>query len=109
MFLEGGVVDQYVDVREPFQHLVDGLLAKALLAHVAGNQQAALAFRFHIALRFVGVRMFVQVNDDDIGPFARIQHGHGAADARIAARDDGDHAGQLAAAAVVGRQEAGFQ
>ena len=66
MFLEGGVVHQHVDVREPFQHLADGLLAKALLAHVAGDQQAALAFRFHVALRFVGVRMFVQVDDGDV-------------------------------------------
>jgi hypothetical protein len=39
---------------------------------------------------------------------SRIQHGHGAADAGVAAGNQRRHAGQLAAAAVVRREEFRF-
>ena len=49
--------------------------------------------------------MLAQVDDGDVGAFAREQHRDRAADAGVAAGDQRGHALELAAAAVVRRQE----
>ncbi len=53
--------------------------------------------------------MLVKINDRHIGALARVQHRDRAPDARIAAGDDGDQSGQLAAAAIIGREELRLQ
>ena len=52
------------------------------------------------------VLVFVEVDDRDVGAFAREQHRDGAADAGVAAGDQRDLALELAAAFVVRRFEA---
>ncbi len=104
MVLERGVVDQHVEPAEGLRRLRHGLVAESRFAHVAGDQQAAAAFGLDRAPGFARVVVFVQIDDGDVGAFAREQHAHRAADAGIAAGDDGGHAGQFAAALVVGRQ-----
>ena len=110
VLLEGGVVDQDVELAERLERLVHRLLAEAHGLHVAGDQQAlaALASR---RIRFVLRRVLVlgQVHDRDVRAFAREQHRHRAADAGIAAGDDRGHAVELAAAGVVRREEARFE
>ena len=54
-------------------------------------------------LGLLGVLVLVEIGDGDVGAFAREQHGHGAADAGIAAGDQRHLALQLARALVEGR------
>jgi hypothetical protein len=62
-----------------------GIAAERGVAHVAAHQQAGLAFRFDVALGVLRILVLVQVDDGHVRAFARVQHGHGAADAGVAA------------------------
>src|SRR5690606_31249185 len=53
-----------------------------------------------------GVAVLAEVGNGDVGALAREQHRHRAADAGVAAGDQRHHAVELAAALVVGREEA---
>ena len=109
MFLEGGIVDQHVEPAPAGHHLVDCLLAEFHVLDVARHGDAALAFGFDAALGFGRVFMLVEVKNRDVGPFARKQHRHRAADAGVAAGDDRHLALQLATALVMPGHEHGFQ
>ena len=109
VLLEGGVIDQDIEPPEAIVRLLGRIAAEGGVAHVAAQQQAALAFRFDIAFGVVRVLVFVQIDDGDVRAFARIQHRDRAADAGIAAGDQGHHACQLAAAGVVGCQKLGLE
>ena len=109
MLLEGGVVDQHVEPAELLHGLRDRAVAEARVLDVAGDQQARRPSASTPRLRLLGVVVLVEVDDRHVGAFAGEQHGHGAADARVAAGDEGRHAFELAAAAVVGRHERAAQ
>jgi hypothetical protein len=66
---------------------LDRLLAELRVLHVAGNQHALAAFLLDPALGLLGVLVRAEVDDRDVGAFAREQHRHRAADAGVAAGD----------------------
>ena len=66
-------------------------LAEGGIGHIARNQDAAAPFRFHRRFGVFGVFMFIEIDDGNIGAFARIENGDGAADTGIAAGDEGRH------------------
>lgn len=106
MLLERCIVHQHVEAAEFLHGARDGAAAELHIAHIAGNDQAAPAFGFDVLTRDFGVFRLVQVQYGDIGAFAGEQHGDGAAYARIAARDDGDHVFEFAAADIVRGEKA---
>ena len=61
--------------------------------------------RFDGALGLLGVLVLVEIDDRDIGAFARKEHGDGAADAGVAAGDQRHHVLELVRALVAGRLE----
>jgi hypothetical protein len=79
------------------------LLAEGLVADVAWQGQAAAALGLDQLDRLVGVGgLLGQVPDGHVGAFAGEQHRHRPADAAVPTGDQGDLAGQLAAALVLG-------
>src|SRR6185369_15792348 len=50
-----------------------------------------------------------EIHEGDVGALARVEHGDGAANLRVAAGDDRDHILQLARALVLGRHVVGAQ
>src|SRR5205085_1690741 len=102
VLLERGIVDQDVELAQ----LVDGalrrLFAELLVGDVALDHDAASAFVFDVALRLFGVAVGVEVDDGHVRALAGEEHGHGAADAGVAAGDERDHVLELAAAAIRG-------
>ena len=87
-------------------HLLDRPLAELAVLHVAGNDHAASTFGFDVLLGVPGVVMLVEIDDADVGAFAGEEDRHRAPDARVAAGHDRRHPLELAAALVVGREEA---
>ena len=81
VILERGVVDQHVQPAEPLHGAGDGGAAMLAVRDVAGNEDAALALRFHHALRLLGVPILAQIGDGDVCALAGEEHRHGAADA----------------------------
>jgi hypothetical protein len=62
--------------------LLDGVLALAVVHQIAGNQQALAALLLDHLLGVLGVGLLLgQVDDADVGAFARVQDGDGPADA----------------------------
>ena len=57
---------------------------------VARQQEAARALGLDRLARRLGVVVLVEIDDRDVGAFARVQDGDGAADAGIAAGDERD-------------------
>ena len=102
VLLECGVVDQDRQLAERLHRFLHRALAEGRILHVATDQQAALAFRFHVVAGFGGVLVLAQVHHGHVGALAGKQHGHGATDTRVATGDDGSHAVQLAAAGICG-------
>ena len=89
VLLEGGVVDQDVELAElPSRSWPTASSQNSAIGDVAGDQDAAAPFLLDRALGFLGVLVLVEIDDRDIGAFAREQHRHRAADAGIAAGDD---------------------
>ena len=107
--LECRIVDQHVEASELLDRTLDDPLAVGRIAHVTGPQQAAASFLLHGAARGLGVGVFAQIGDGDVGAFACKQDGDGATDAGIAAGDDGDLSFQLFAAEIVRRVMARLQ
>ena len=105
VLLEGGVVDEHVEAAEGLYRLGDGAVAELRVLDVAGDEQAAPAFGLDAHIRLLGVAVRLQIDDRNVGAFAREEDGDGPADAGIAAGDDGRKALELATAAVVGRHE----
>ena len=105
VLLEGGVVDQHVEPAERRDRLATTFSQNfASLTSPATSRQRRPSASMQ-RLRLLGVVVLVEVGDGDVGAFAREQHRDGAADAGVAAGDDRREAFELAAAAVVGRQE----
>ena len=98
--LLGGVVHQNVELSVLRCRLLDRLPAERLVADVPGDEQASPPFLLAFALRFLGVAVFVQVDDGDIRAFTGEGDGDGAADAAVATSDKRDPAGEFAGAAV---------
>ncbi len=76
-------------------------MAEGRVTYVAADEQATAALRLDQLLRLAGIPVLVQIDDGHVGPFAGKEDSHGAADAAIAAGDEGDLVLQLAAAAVL--------
>jgi len=84
------VIDEDVEPAELFYGVVDDLLAEAFLADIALDEEAAAAvFLGDLLLYGLGVFAFVEVGDGYVGAFFSEEYGHGAADAAVAAGDDG--------------------
>ncbi len=90
MELESGVVDQHVEAAQFLDDARHGIEAEAALGDVARDHQAATAFRFDGAPGDLGILGLIEMDDGDVGALAGEQHRHGAADAGIAAGDQGD-------------------
>ena len=88
--------------------LIDGALhrlAGFVVLDVAPNQEAAAPLGLDAAAGLGGVVVLVEIGDGDVGALAREQHRDRAADARIGAGDQCREAFELAAAAIVRREE----
>src|SRR5690606_10017840 len=72
------------------------------LRDIGPDQDAAAALLFDRLPSLFRVFVLFQIDDGDICALARKQHRYGAADARIAAGDEGDLALQLARADIIG-------
>lgn len=97
-----GVVKEDVDAAHLLERLVDDLLAVVPARQVGGEKVALAAVRLHDALRLLRVLLLVgEVDDEGVGAFQGEQDGGGPADARVAARDDGLLALQLAGGLVL--------
>ena len=88
--LLAGIVDQHVEPPEGVDHLLDRGVAERLVAKVAGNEDRAAAFGFDDLLGLFGVVMLAQIEDRDVGAFASVERGDGAADPAVGAGDDRD-------------------
>ena len=106
MLLEGGIVDQNVDLTVLLLRARDGLAAKLGIAYVAAKQKTEPALRFDVFGRVLRIFFFAEIDDSHVGAFAREQHGYGAPDAGVAAGDQRDLALQLVAAEIGRREEA---
>src|SRR5690606_8203407 len=84
------------------------LPAEALIADVAGDQQAAPALGLHQALGFVGILPLVEEDDADIRPLAREKDRHRPPDAAVAAGNQRHLAIELATALVLAAFSPGF-
>src|SRR5688500_4464286 len=84
------IVHQYVEPPQFLHRFVDSRLAEAPAAKVAGDRDGPAPFAFYDTAGFACVGMFAQVKYGDVRAFARKQGSDGAADAAIAAGDDGD-------------------
>ena len=109
MLLKGGVVHQHLQAAKGLDGLFDSAAAKRGVFHIAGNEQAAATFAFHMDTGLFGIFVLVQVNDGHIRALARKQHRHRPANARVATGDQCGKTLQLAAAPVVRRLEARFE
>lgn len=94
--LERRVVDQHINPAEPFDRLVHQGLAVCFLRQVTGQQQALTAGLFDPTCGFLGVFMFVEVSNGNIGAFTGEGDRHGATDATVGTGDQGDLAFQTA-------------
>src|ERR1700704_3430625 len=96
-----GIGDQDIDPTELFDCSFDRVIASAGVGKIAWKLQAFRAGSFDRGPGFVGVRLLDgQIADRDVGAFASIEQGDSAADAGIAAGDQGDLAFELAGGAV---------
>lgn len=95
MYLEGGVVDQHVEAAEFLHRACHRAAAKGAGADIAPQRETAPALCLDGALRRLGVAILAEIGDGDIGALAREQHRHSAADAGIAAGDQGHLAVEL--------------
>ena len=101
MFLKRGVVDDDVELPEVGDRSLHCFATECRIADVAANENASpLLFVFDDAARFFGVAVGLEIDDGDVGAFAREEDGDGTSDAGVAAADQRDHSFQLAAAAV---------
>jgi len=98
--LLGRVVDQHVDLAELLDDSCDRAPAEGLVADVAGERDAAPAFRLDQPLRLRRVLALLQEQDGDVGPLLGEGDRRGPADAGIAAGDDGGLAGELVGGAI---------
>src|SRR5690606_10156522 len=105
--LLGGIVDEDVQLAEGADRLFDRLTAKRGVADVAPEQKTPAAFLFHKPFRFFGVGLLVEKDDGHIGAFLGERDRYGAADAAVAARDDGGFAHQFARRLVYRRNRFG--
>jgi hypothetical protein len=86
--LEGGVVDEDVDLAEFLHRAFDDGLAVGLLADVARDGDAFPPGGLDYPRRLLRVTLFAQVGDEDVCPLAGEGQRHGPADAAVAAGDD---------------------
>ena len=91
MLLICGVVDQDVDPSEGIDCRLHCVVAESRFAYVTRNQQASASFGNNRAFGHLGVALlFGQVDDGDIGAFAREEDGDGASNSRVASGDERD-------------------
>ena len=86
--LLAGVVDQHIELAEGVDDLADRPEAEFLRPEIPRNGDGAAPFRLHDALGFRGVVMFAQIEDRNVGAFAREQGRNRAPDAAVGAGDD---------------------
>ena len=79
---------------------VDDFAAMSRRSDIAGDEHRFSPRLFDQSLRLLGVLMLIQVGDDDVRAFTGIGDRNRAADAAVAAGDDGFLARQFVAAAV---------
>src|SRR5437764_934827 len=99
--LLGSIVDQDIEATEIAHRQLDGLAAEGLVAHIAGDGEAAPAFLFHLTLGLLSVLMLVQVDDGDVGAFLGEEDRDRPADPAVTTRDQRHAPIKLAAAAIV--------
>ena len=88
--LFAGIVDEDVELAELAHRFFDRALAEVLVADVAGNRDRPAAFLLDDGLGEGGIIMLAQIDDGDVGAFAREQGGDRAADAAVGAGDQRD-------------------
>src|SRR5947209_5941079 len=104
MLLIGSVVHQALHLAKLLHHLFHRIAAELRIGEVARDQQRATPFGFHGIASLLRIHLlFRQINDCDIGAFARVQHSHSTANSGVAAGDQRDFAFQLLCAAIVWR------
>jgi hypothetical protein len=103
VFLKAGVVDEDVEAAELLQGLLNGAGAEFRIANVAADQQAFPSFLLNRLPGALGILILFQVDNRNIGAFARVQHGDAAPDAAVTAGDDRNLALELPRAEIVRR------
>jgi hypothetical protein len=99
--LSRSIVDDDVEAAEPFEGARNKLLAELFVAEIARDGQAVASFRLDQGDDLLCVRLLVRkIIDGDVGAFACIGDGGGAAHAGIAAGDEGLAAGEPARSPV---------
>src|SRR5438477_42096 len=101
MLLIRRVVNEYVELSVFVDDACYGALAEFRVAHVARNQQTTLSFRLDCLTRLLGITLLLgKIHDADVRAFARVEHGHGAADSGVAAGNERDATTELSRTAI---------
>jgi hypothetical protein len=90
-----GIVDERVDVAEIRSGSLDDRTTMSRVRKVSPNQHAFAAGVLDVARDFLGVFIFVEVRDQNVGAFPGKSNRDRAADAAVAAGDDRALAGQF--------------
>jgi hypothetical protein len=94
------IVDQHVDAIEAVDGGRHRMTAEVRIADIPLQQQGAAAFLRDNGSSRLGILRVVAIDDRHVGPFAREQRSNGAADATVAAGNDGDLAGEAARSGI---------
>ena len=84
----GGVVDEDINAAKLIDRTLDHRTAMGRILQVAGDQHRLASLLLDQFLDLFGVIMLVQIGDQNVGAFARIGNGDGAANAAVASGDD---------------------
>src|SRR5436190_17078346 len=88
--LLGGIIDEHMEVAEGLDRLGDRVSAELSVPDVARDQDSLAALGFDKVLDLLGILGLFLIDDRDLRAFAGEKHRTGAADAAVAAGDDGD-------------------
>ena len=75
---------------------LDGILAEFGIGNVARKKNAVATLLLDGAFRLFGVLVLVEIGNGDVGSFTCVEHSDRAANTRVAAGDERNHAFQLA-------------
>jgi len=96
--LVGSIVDEDVDPSQLAYRCLNDTAAVCSVLYVAGKQKGFSAGFRHQSFGLPGVIMLVEIGNQDIGSLSGVSNGNCAADATIAAGDNGLFAIEAAAA-----------
>src|SRR5205823_6998860 len=97
----GRVVHEDIDPAELTPSVLRRQSAKLFPSNVPRDEQTSASLTFHEPLRFSRVFVFVEINDDNVRAFLRVQDRHRPTDPAVPAGNECDPIPQLPAADII--------